>query len=114
MTGYIIRRSLSLLFVMFVVSVLVFLLMSAIPGGPFSMGERGYTEDAMANVLAKYGLEIEPFGQNTFVISAVPTLLTGRPMRPLVAELVEKIARIDVDTGHDGPCKHSGCRGCRL
>lgn len=57
MTGYIIRRSLSLIFVMLVVSLLVFLLMSAIPGGPFSLGERGYTEDAMANMLAKYGLD---------------------------------------------------------
>lgn len=57
MTGYIIRRSLSLVFVLFVVSLLVFILMSIIPGGPFSLGERGYTEEAMQNVLRKYGLD---------------------------------------------------------
>ncbi len=57
MTGYIIRRLLSLIFVMFIVSVIVFFLMSIIPGGPFSLGERGYTEEAMQNVLRKYGLD---------------------------------------------------------
>jgi peptide/nickel transport system permease protein len=57
MTGYIIRRLLSLIFVMFVVSVIVFFLMNQIPGGPFSLGERGYTEDAMQNILRKYGLD---------------------------------------------------------
>ena len=57
MTGYIVRRSLSLLFVMFVVSIIIFILMDQIPGGPFSLGERGYTEEAMKNVERKYGLD---------------------------------------------------------
>jgi peptide/nickel transport system permease protein len=57
MAGFIIRRSLALLFVMFIVSVIVFILMNQIPGGPFSLGEHGYTEAAMANVLRKYGLD---------------------------------------------------------
>jgi ABC-type dipeptide/oligopeptide/nickel transport system permease component len=57
MTGFIVRRSLSLLFVMFVVSIVVFYLMDQVPGGPFSLGERGYTEEAMANVERKYGLD---------------------------------------------------------
>ncbi|MCC6801410.1 MAG: ABC transporter permease [Anaerolineae bacterium] len=57
MTGYIIRRLLALLFVLLVVSVIVFVLMNAVPGGPFSLGERGYTADALANLQAKYGLD---------------------------------------------------------
>jgi peptide/nickel transport system permease protein len=57
MVGFIIRRSIALLFVMFVVSVIIFILMDQIPGGPFSLGEHGYTETAMANVLRKYGLD---------------------------------------------------------
>ncbi len=57
MTGYVIRRLLSLLFVLLLVSFIVFILMSIIPGGPFSLGERGYTEEAMQNVLRKYGLD---------------------------------------------------------
>ena len=57
MVGFIIRRSLALIFVMFVVSVIIFILMDQIPGGPFSLGEHGYTEAAMENVLRKYGLD---------------------------------------------------------
>lgn len=57
MTGYIIRRLLALLFVLFAVSVIVFVLMNAVPGGPFTLGERGYSPDAMANLLRKYGLD---------------------------------------------------------
>src|SRR5262245_60767086 len=57
MTGYIVRRAISLLFVMLVISVIVFVLMNAAPGGPFSLGERGYSEAAMNNLRHKYGLD---------------------------------------------------------
>jgi len=57
MTGFIIRRSLSLIFVLLVVSFVVFILMNLIPGGPFSLGERGFTAEAMENILRKYGLD---------------------------------------------------------
>lgn len=57
MTGYIIRRLLALFFVLLAVSAIVFVLMNAVPGGPFTLGERGYSEDAMANLMRKYGLD---------------------------------------------------------
>jgi ABC-type dipeptide/oligopeptide/nickel transport system permease component len=57
MTGYIIRRLLSLFFVLLVVSVIVFFLMNSIPGGPFSLGERGYSAEALANLKRRYGLD---------------------------------------------------------
>lgn len=57
MTGYILRRAVSLVFVLYAVATIVFFLMSAIPGGPYQFGERGYSQDAMANILAKYGLD---------------------------------------------------------
>jgi peptide/nickel transport system permease protein len=57
MTGYIIRRLFALFFVMLVVSVIVFVLMDAVPGGPFTLGERGYNEEALANLNRKYGLD---------------------------------------------------------
>ncbi|MBZ0295127.1 MAG: ABC transporter permease [Anaerolineae bacterium] len=57
MTGYIIRRLLSLVFVLFCVATIVFFLMDAVPGGPFSLGERGFSEEAYQNILAKYGLD---------------------------------------------------------
>ncbi len=57
MGRYIIRRLISLFFVMFVVSLIVFVLMNAAPGGPFSLGERGYSEAALNNLERKYGLD---------------------------------------------------------
>ena len=42
--------------------------------------------------LEPLGLDIEPFGGNTFVIKAVPSLLAGREAAPLVREIVEAVA----------------------
>jgi DNA mismatch repair protein MutL len=47
--------------------------------------------------LARYGLEIEPFGGNTFVVKAMPVLLDNRDVPALVTRLVEKTAAIGVD-----------------
>jgi peptide/nickel transport system permease protein len=58
MTGYIIRRLITLLFVMLAVSAIIFVLMNAAPGGPFSLGEHGYSESAMNNLRRKYGLDV--------------------------------------------------------
>jgi len=57
MTGFIIRRIISLFFVMFAVSIIIFALMNAAPGGPFSLGERGYSETALNNLRRKYSLD---------------------------------------------------------
>ncbi len=57
MTGYIIRRVIALFFVLLAVSAIVFVLMNLVPGGPFYYGERGYSAEAMANILRKYGLD---------------------------------------------------------
>jgi DNA mismatch repair protein MutL len=42
--------------------------------------------------LKSLGLEIEPFGRNTFVIKAVPALLSAQDPKPMVREIVEKMA----------------------
>jgi DNA mismatch repair protein MutL len=42
--------------------------------------------------LAAVGLEIEPFGGNTFAVKAVPAMLADGEIRPLVTALVEKMA----------------------
>lgn len=57
MTGYILRRAISLVLVLFAVATIIFFLMDAIPGGPYQFGERGHSPTAMANILAKYGLD---------------------------------------------------------
>ncbi|MBW2193852.1 MAG: DNA mismatch repair endonuclease MutL [Deltaproteobacteria bacterium] len=45
------------------------------------------------------GLEIEPFGGNTFVVKSVPALLANREISPLVVEIVEKMAEIGFAPG---------------
>lgn len=57
MSGYIIRRLISLAFVLFIVSVIVFFLMSLVPGGPFTLAERGYSGAALENLNRRYGLD---------------------------------------------------------
>lgn len=57
MAGYIIRRIISLFLVMLVVATVVFFLMNAVPGGPFTVSERGVSDVVMQNVLHKYGLD---------------------------------------------------------
>jgi DNA mismatch repair protein MutL len=61
--------------------------------------ELGYREagllEKMIPALHSTGLDIEPFGGNTFVVKGVPALLAGREAGPLIVELVETAA----DTG---------------
>jgi DNA mismatch repair protein MutL len=49
--------------------------------------------------LKELGLAIEPFGGNTFVVKAVPALLANREVKPLVIEIVEKVAEIGFTPG---------------
>ena len=57
MIAYVLRRLLSLVFVLFVVSILVFTLMNLVPGGPFTLADRGYSGAALENLERKYGLD---------------------------------------------------------
>jgi oligopeptide transport system permease protein len=54
---YILGRLLSLIFVLFAVSLIAFLLMHAVPGGPFDVGERRLPESIRQAQLEKYGLD---------------------------------------------------------
>jgi DNA mismatch repair protein MutL len=58
--------------------------------------ELGYREagvlEKLIPQLSELGLDIEPFGGNTFVVKAVPVLLAGREIKPVLIEIVEKIA----------------------
>jgi DNA mismatch repair protein MutL len=58
--------------------------------------ELGYREagvlEKMVAELKDMGLDIEPFGGNTFVVKAVPVLLAGREIQPVLIEIAEKIA----------------------
>jgi DNA mismatch repair protein MutL len=49
--------------------------------------------------LNRLALEIEPFGGNTFIIKAVPVLLSGRDIKPVIHEIVEKTAAVGYSPG---------------
>ena len=57
MTRYVIGRLVSLLFVLWVVSMITFALMHAVPGGPFDETNQRLPPAAKANILRKYGLD---------------------------------------------------------
>lgn len=57
MGRYILARLASLLFVLFAVSLITFLLMHTVPGGPFDTGERRLPEETHQAMLRKYGLD---------------------------------------------------------
>jgi DNA mismatch repair protein MutL len=45
------------------------------------------------------GFYIEPFGGNTFVVKAIPTILEGKEMQSLIREIVDKI--LETGISHD-------------
>lgn len=57
MARYVLGRLISLVFVLFAVSVIAFLLMHAVPGGPFDVSERRLPEATRLAQLRKYGLD---------------------------------------------------------
>ena len=60
--------------------------------------EMGFREaqilDRLIPELSRLGLDIEPFGGNTFVIKAVPAVIANRQIAPLIVEIVEQTAAV--------------------
>ncbi|MFH1581826.1 MAG: DNA mismatch repair endonuclease MutL [Pseudomonadota bacterium] len=79
----------------------------------------GYREaeilEKMIPEFFRFGFEIEPFGDNTFVIKSAPAILAGREIRPLIIEMVEKIAKTgfgpDLEKGIDKCLITMACHG---
>jgi peptide/nickel transport system permease protein len=57
MFRFLIERLLSLIFVLFAVSIIVFVIMHAVPGGPFDEDKGRLPPAAKANIMKKYGLD---------------------------------------------------------
>ena len=68
--------------------------------------ELGYREAGVLETilpdLKELGLEVEPFGGNTYVVKSVPSLLADREIKPLIIEIVEKIVEIGSAQGLTG------------
>lgn len=57
MTAFILRRVGSILVTFFVVSILIFMMMHSIPGGPFDAGEMPLPDAVRERMMAQYGLD---------------------------------------------------------
>ncbi len=68
--------------------------------------EMGYRESASLEQvlpeLNRAGLEIEPFGENTFIVKAVPEILAEKQIQPLIAEIAEVADASGYRQGIDG------------
>ncbi|RTZ99468.1 MAG: DNA mismatch repair endonuclease MutL [Deltaproteobacteria bacterium] len=75
--------------------------------------ELNFTEarilDGIRPDLARLGMDIAPFGQNTYVIKAVPALLGDGEMAPLIREILEQTA----ETGQ-GPGLEQSLDACLI
>ena len=62
--------------------------------------ELGFREtqilESLAPELDRFGLEIEPFGDNTFVVKSIPVLLHSGDVPAMITEIVEKTAELGI------------------
>ncbi|MCC6793131.1 MAG: ABC transporter permease [Thermomicrobiales bacterium] len=93
MARYILGRLLSLIFVLFVVTLIAFLLMHAVPGGPFDITERRLPEATRQAQLEKYGLDKPLYEQYVRYIWAVLHLDFGVPFQSPTESVMGLIAR---------------------
>jgi oligopeptide transport system permease protein len=72
MTGYVVRRALGLVPLLWAVATVTFVLMHAVPGGPFSTDERPLPDATVEALERKYGLDESALGQyRTFMANLV-------------------------------------------
>jgi DNA mismatch repair protein MutL len=81
--------------------------------------EMGFAEsDILEKLIPLFediGFYIEPFGGNTFVVKAVPTIFEGKEIQPLIREVTEKILETgisrDLTSTMDTSYKLMACHG---
>jgi ABC-type dipeptide/oligopeptide/nickel transport system permease component len=86
-------RLVSLLFVMFVVSIITFSLMHAVPGGPFDEEKAPLPPAAKANILRKYGLDKPLWQQYVNYMSHALRFDFGIPFQQPTTTVTELIGR---------------------
>lgn len=71
MGRFILMRLAGLIVVLFIISVVTFALMHGVPGGPWKYGQRPFSENQIAALKARYGLDKPLFEQYTTWLSGV-------------------------------------------
>ncbi len=103
MIVYILCRLLSLAFVLFLVSIIVFVLMNLVPGGPFTLADRGYSGAALENLERKYGLDKPVHVRYVNYVTSALQLDFGNSFsvagNPPVTELIARIWPVTFQLG---------------
>ena len=89
MARYILGRLASLVFVLFVVSMINFSIMHAVPGGPFDEDKQPLPPAAKANIMRKYGLDKPYWQQYTSYMSNALRGDFGIPYQQPTSTVVE-------------------------
>ncbi len=92
MLRYILGRLISLLFVMWVVSIITFGLMHAVPGGPFDETNQRLPPAAKLNILRKYGLDQPVWKQYLNYMGSVLRFDFGIPYQQPTTTVAQLIA----------------------
>jgi peptide/nickel transport system permease protein len=95
---YILGRLAGLLFTFFMVSILTFALMHAVPGGPFDETKQPLPAAAKANILHKYGLDRPIWEQYLRYMWAAVHFDFGIPFQSPTETVTELIARVWPET----------------
>lgn len=94
MTRYILGRLVSLVFVLFAVSLITFSIMHSVPGGPFDEDQQPLPPAAKANIMRKYGLDKPVWQQYLNYMSNAIRFDFGipyqQPMTTVVGLIAEK------------------------
>ncbi|MBS1253823.1 MAG: Dipeptide transport system permease protein DppB [Anaerolineales bacterium] len=94
MTRYILGRLASLVFVFFAVSIITFLIMHSVPGGPFDETKMPLPPEAKANILRKYGLDRPLWEQYARYMWHAFHLDFGVPFQSPTESVTELIRRV--------------------
>jgi peptide/nickel transport system permease protein len=102
MLRFLIERLLSLIFVLFAVSIIVFVIMHAVPGGPFDEDKGRLPPAAKENIMRKYGLDKPIYVQYFNYMKNALRFDFGIPYQQpttTVAALIQKTWLITVQVG---------------
>lgn len=94
MTRYLLGRMAGLLFAIFAASLITFLLMHSVPGGPFDETKMPLPPEAKANILHKYGLDRPLWEQYVRYVWNALHLDFGIPFQSPTETVVELIKRV--------------------
>lgn len=102
MTRYILSRLAGLAFVLLILSIITFVLMHGVPGGPWAYGQQLFTDEQMAALQARYGLDKPLWQQYLIWLSGVVRLDFGQSFAHPDESVLQLVGRTWPVTFHLG------------